>query len=488
MAKFDPDQPPLITFDDVLLEPQFSDVEPMAPSLKTKLTEDIELEIPIISSPMDTVTGKEMCIAMAQLGGIGILHRNYDLNEQIQIVKEVKHHEAYLIDAITIEPNMTVGEVREIAKDLPFNSFPVIDNQGYVLGVLTHTDYYLDSDSDPVSERMSKDIVTISRKDSEDREKVKDMLRRKKKKQLLVTDKDGRLEGIITGKDFLLRDQYQNATRDKEDRLRVGAAIGVGEKEIKRAGMLYDAGVDVVVIDISHGHCQNEIDTIKEIKKQYPDLPIIGGNVATAKGVEDLADAGADCVRIGIGAGSICTTRKVLGSGKPQLSAVIECAEKAEKLGIYSIADGGIKEYGHMAIALAYADTVMVGSLLAGVEESPGRRITVGGKTFKEYYGMGSLKAQEARAGGGRSRYESKDEQEAISQGVEGRVDYKGPLNNVLYQMTGAIRHSLAMSGANDLKEFRKKSIINLISKSGAQESHPSVEMTEQPPNYMRNA
>jgi len=483
----------LLTYDDVLLEPCYSDVEPSAPILKTNLTQKIVLGLPIVSSPMDKVTEKEMCIAMAQNGGIGILHRNYSPEEQVKVVKEIKRHEGYIIKRpITVKPDMTIGDVRDLIKEhrLEFDTFPVVDEKKKIIGILTLTDYYLEKDDMTVAKRMSKCLDTITPIDSENREIVREQLRKKKKKRLIISNKNGKLAGLITGKDFILRDLYPDATRDSQGRLMVGAAVGVGKSEVTRAGMLYKAGVDVVLVDISHGHCKNEIDTIKAIKHDCPDLQIIAGNVATEKGVEDLVAAGADCVRIGFGAGSICTTRIITGSGVPQFAAVVRCAEKVRQINekegrnICAIADGGIKQYGHMGIALAYADTVMLGNLLAGVDESPGRKVLKDGRLYKEYRGMGSMAAISERAGGGKSRYELKNSDTIIPQGVEGVVDYRGPLKNVLYQMIGAIKFSLATTGAKNLKEFRQKAVINRISKSGSEENHPSVNMTEQPVNY----
>jgi IMP dehydrogenase len=484
MAKLNLDE--LLTYDDVLLEPQKTEIDPSKPNLRTKLTKDIKLSIPIVSSPMDTVSGKEMCIAMAQHGGVGILHRNYTVDEQVKCVGAVKSHEGYIIEQpVTVLPHFTIGEVKKIARNLPFQTFPVVDEAGVVQGILSHTDFYLEGDSTLVKDRMSVNPETISLEDSTDRGKVRERLREKKKKRLLVTDKSNKLLGLITGKDFLLREKYPYATRDKEQRLVVGAAVGVGEKEYERVEKLYRAGADFLVIDISHGDCQPELDMIKYIKSNYS-IPVIGGNVATVQGVEDIVAAGADAVRIGFGAGSICITRLISGSGIPQFSAVVNCATKARELGVYSIADGGIKQYGHMGLALAYADTVMLGNLLAGVDESPGRKVLVNGRYFKEYRGMGSAGAINERAGGGRSRYELDKDQKIVPQGVEGRVDYTGPLDGVLYQMKEAIKLSLATSGAENLEEFRKKAKVNRISRSGSVESHPSVVMTEQPSNYMR--
>jgi len=476
-----------LTYDDVLVELQYTDVDPYAPEVKTFLTKDIRLNMPIVSSPMDKVTGKDLCIAMAQNGGIGILHRNYTAEEQVAIIEEIKKHEGYIITKpITVTPEMTIGDVRKLIKEhnLPFNTFPVIDENEHLLGILTNTDYYLDPDSSFVKDRMSTTVETITPIDSKNREKVREQLREKKKKRLMVTDEQKTLFGLITGKDFVLRDKYPNATRDNQGRLMVGVAIGVGEKEIERAGMLYGANADLIVIDISHGHCKNEIDTIKAIKKDYPNLRLVAGNVATVQGVEDLFSAGADAMRIGFGAGSTCTTRIVLGHGVPQFHAVKVCSEKAHELGIYTMADGGIKQYGDMAKALAYADTVMLGNLLAGVQEAPGRKVLMNGRTYKEFRGMGSIGAAKERAGGALSRYEAQP-QNFVAQGIDGVVDYKGPLENVLNDMVNAIKYSLATSGAKNLPEYREKAIINRVSRNSAAESHPSIMMTEQPPNYL---
>ncbi len=479
-----------LTFEDVIIIPQYSDVEPDEPNISSYLAKGIKVNRPFIGSPMEDVSGEKFCIAMAQQGAFSFLHRNLTPSEQAVAVEKVKKHEGYIIkNPIIISPEMTIGDIISMKqnRELPFDSFPVVDNEGKLEGIITRTDYYLENPHTKVKDRMTTDVATISIEDSADRETVREILRKEKKKRLLIVDENGYLRGLITGKDFSLRELYPNATRDKEGRLMVGAAIGVGEKELKRAELLYQKNVDAILIDISHGHCKSEIETIKSLRKIYGDEIIIGGgNIATAKGVEDLVSAGVDFVRIGIGAGSICTTRVVLGVGMPQITAIEECSEAAHAHGIYAIADGGIKQYGDIAKAIAAgADTVMMGNLFAGVDEAPGRKVLINGRLYKEYKGMGSKKAMLNRAGGGLSRYKESLSSKLIPQGVEGLADYKGPLENVLFQMEGALKRSFSTVGARNINEFWEKTILKEITQSGAKESHPSVIMTEQPENYM---
>lgn len=479
-----------ITFDDVLIVPAYSSVDPSKPNVRSFLSKNIELNLPFIGSPMDDVSGPRFCIAMAQHGAISFLHRNYTLEEQVNAVLEVKKHEGYVLsEPITVTPEMRIGDVLKLKSErgLKFGSFPVVDEHNKVIGILTDTDYYLEHPNSMVKTRMSTDVAKILKADSEDRDKVREILRATKTKRLVVVDKNDKLKGLITGKDFMLREQYSRATRDANGRLRVGAAIGVGEKEIERACKLYDAGADTILIDVSHGDCKNEVDTIKTLRKIYgSDMIIGGGNVATAGGVENLVGAEVDYVRIGLGSSRICTTRKVIGAGVPQVTAILNCSEAAHKHGIYAIADGGINEYGDIAKALASgADTVMMGGLFAGVDEAPGRKVLVNGRMYKVYRGMGSKQSMLNRAGGGLSRYGEQENKRVIPQGVEGIVDYKGNLDDVLYQMEGALKHSFAIVGASQIDEFRKKAVLMKVSNNGALESRPYVTMTEQPENYM---
>ncbi|MCD6576103.1 MAG: IMP dehydrogenase [Nanoarchaeota archaeon] len=477
-----------LTFNDVLILPRHSDVEPDEPDISSYLAGDIKLNKPFIGSPMEDVSGEEFCIAMAQHGAFAFLHRNLTPEEQAMAVERVKKHEGYIIwDPVVVTPNMKIGDILSMKeeRELKFDSFPVVED-GKLVGILTHTDYYLERPDTKVKERMTTDVATIKLTDSLDREKVRDILRQEKKKRLLVVDDEGHLRGLITGKDFVLREMYNDATRDNEGRLRVGAAIGVGDKEIKRAERLYKKGVDAIVIDVSHGDSKNEIETIKRLRKIYGnDIIIGGGNVATSEGAYNLIDAGVDFLRVGIGPGSICTTRVVLGAGVPQITAILECAEAAKEYNVKVIADGGIKEFGDIAKALAAgADTVMMGGMFAGVEESPGRKVLIDGRLYKVYKGMGSEAAMLNRAGGGLSRYNEKDVKRIIPQGVEGIVDYKGPLEDLLYQMEGALKRSFAIVGARNIYEFHERATLKRVTQNGAIESHPSVRMTEQPKNY----
>lgn len=481
-----------ITFDDVLIVPRHSDVEPSDVDLSTHLSKKIPLSTPFIGSPMPDVSGPRFCIAMAQQRAFSFLHRNYATpEEQAAAVEEVKTHEGYINKSpVTITPEMRISDILKLKEDykLPFSSFPVVSKKNKLLGIITETDYYLERRNVLVKTRMTTNVATITLKEAEDRATVREILRREKKKRLLIVDKQGILQGLITGKDFVLREKYQNANRDSEGRLRVGGTVGVGKEELVRAELQYKNGVDSLIVDISHGDCKSGLDMVRKLKHEYgDDLSIGGGNVATAEGVEHLIDADADFARVNIGSGSICSTRVVLGAGVPQVTAIMECAEVAHASGIYVMADGGIKQYGDIAKALAAgADTVMMGNLFAGVEESPGRKVLKDGRLYKEYSGMASKKAILDRAGAGKSRYLVKDTKKVITQGVEGLVPYRGPLEDILFQMGGALQLSFGIVGARHIDDFHKRAILRKISTSGNIESHPSVKMTEQPDNYMQ--
>lgn len=484
-----------LTFDDVLIQPCYTNVDPINPDTKTNLSKNISMDNPFISSPMPDVSGPELCIKIAQLGGIGFLHRNYDIKKQVNAVNKVKEHEGYIIEnPITVNPETTVGDLKKIidSKKLHFSSFPVVDSNYKLVGLLSHKDFYLEHPNSIIKNRMDNldDLILVTKKESRDRNTIKDILKREKSKIAFIIDDYNTLEGIITGKDFTLRDKYPEATRDEGGRLRVGAAIGVNKNDLERANELYKIETDAILIDISQGYCKKEGDMIAKLRKEFGDeITIGGGNVATPEAVEYLFSKGVDFVRIGIGAGSICSTRVVLGVGVPQLHAILSCSKKAHELKICSMADGGIKQYGDVAKAIAAgADTVMMGSMFAGVEETPSRKVMLEGKIYKEYSGMASRKAILDRESGGASRYMENldDDSNIFTQGVEGYVEYRGKLENIIFQMTESLKRSMASVGAANIKSFMEKSKFLRISDKSSAESHPSVIMKEQPENYFR--
>jgi IMP dehydrogenase len=439
----------------------------------------MKLNIPIISAAMDTVTEERMAIAMAQNGGIGIIHQYLSPEKQAEQVRKVKRYESWIIEnPITIEPDETLETLKRIMRENEVSGIPVVKNKK-LIGIITKRDIrFIDDDKLKVKELMTKDLVTVS-KDIK-RDEAKKILHKNKIEKLLVTEKDGSLKGLITVKDILKKETYPNATRDSSGRLVVGAAVGAGD--IERVNLLCKEGVDVIVVDSAHGHSQKVIDTVKQIKKQF-DIDVIGGNVVTTEGTEDLISAGADAVKVGIGAGSICTTRVVTGVGIPQVTAIEVCSEIADKYNIPIISDGGIKQYGDIAKAIAAgASSVMIGGLLAGTEEAPGKKIILRGRLYKEYRGMGSEGALETRYGPGRYFRDTKGK--TVPEGVEGVVDFIGPVSEVLHDMTGGLKHAMGYSGIKTLEEFRKKAVLIEVSAGGQREAHPSVRITKEPRNY----
>jgi len=431
-----------LTFDDVSIIPGHSRVLPGEVDISTKLTNSIKLNIPIISAAMDTVTEERMAIAMAQNGGIGIIHQYLPPEKQAEQVRKVKRYESWIIEnPITIEPDETLETLKRIMVENEVSGIPVVKN-GKLLGIITKRDIrFIDDDKLKVKELMTKDLVTVSKNIT--RDEAKKILHKNKIEKLLVTEKDGSLKGLITVKDILKKETHPNATRDSSGRLVVGAAVGVSD--IERVNLLCKEGVDVIVVDSAHGHSQKVLDTVKQIKKQF-DIDVIGGNVVTAEGTEDLISAGVDAVKVGIGAGSICTTRVVTGVGIPQVTAVEVCSEVADKYDIPIISDGGIKQYGDIAKAItAGASSVMIGGLLAGTEEAPGKKIILRGRLYKEYRGMGSEGALETRYGPGRYFRDTKGK--TVPEGVEGVVDFIGPVSEVLHDMTGGLKHAMGYAG-----------------------------------------
>jgi IMP dehydrogenase len=475
-----------ITFDDVLLEPGYSDVLPKDVDVRTQLTRSIRLNLPILSSPMDTVTESDLAIALAQEGGIGIIHKNLTIPEQTREVDKVKRSENGIItDPITLPPDETVGTARRIMEEHKVSGVPITVN-GYLRGILTRRDLrFLADNNVKISQVMTKDkLVTATENTTlEDAERI---LTENKVEKLLLIDDNKILRGLITIKDIDKLTNFPNACKDKRGRLRVGAAVGV--RDYERAASLIKAGVDVLVVDSAHGHSSNVIETVRELKRQF-DIDVIAGNVATAEGARALVDAGADAVKCGIGPGSICTTRVISGVGVPQVTAVYQSAQGvAGRVPI--IADGGIRYSGDIAKALAAgAHSVMLGSLLAGLAESPGDTIIFKGRSFKSYRGMGSLGAMMA---GSKDRYRQEvasGRDKLVPEGVEGRVPYKGPLAPFIYQLVGGLRAGMGYCGTRNIEELRTRARFIMVSAASVQESHPhDIAITQEAPNYSSRA
>jgi IMP dehydrogenase len=476
-----------LTFDDVVLIPAKSVVLPREVDTRTRLTREITINIPILSAAMDTVTDARMAIAIAREGGIGILHRAAAIEEQAAEVDYVKKSESGMItDPITIAPDRTLREAHEIMARYRISGIPVTKGRKLV-GILTNRDLRFETRLDrKVSEVMTKtNLVTAP--EGTTLEKAKEILHHHRIEKLLVVNKAYELRGLITIKDIEKRIKYPNACKDGLGRLRVGAAVGVGEEGLKRAERLIAAGVDVVVVDTAHGHAQSVLDTVAEVKRRHPKMQVVGGNIATADAAKDLIRAGADAVKVGVGPGSICTTRIVAGAGVPQLTAVMNCAAVAKRLGVPVIADGGIKYSGDITKALAAgADTVMIGSLFAGTEESPGELVLYQGRSYKVYRGMGSLGALMR---GGRDRYfqEGTPESKLVPEGIEGRVPYRGRLSSVVFQLVGGLKSGMGYCGSETIRELQKKSRFIRLTQAGLRESHVhDVIVTRESPNYQR--
>lgn len=473
-----------LTFDDVLLVPAKSDVLPRGVDISTKLTKKIKINIPIVSSAMDTVTESSLAIAIAREGGIGIIHRAMSPQKQASEVDKVKKSESGMIlDPITVPPDAPISEAMALMEKYKISGVPVTTG-GKLVGILTNRDLRFETKlSKRVSEVMTKERL-ITAAVGTNLDTAKKLLHKYKIEKLPIVDKDFNLKGLITIKDIEKRRKYPNACKDRVGRLRVGAAIGVGEDAMFRADLLVKAGVDVIVIDTAHGHTKSVLTVLKAVKKQF-DVDVIAGNVATAEGTADLIKAGADAVKIGIGPGSICTTRIIAGAGVPQITAIKNCYSVADKYGIPLIADGGIKYSGDIAKALASgAHSVMIGSLFAGTDESPGEIVLYQGRSYKVYRGMGSLGAMEQ---GSKDRYgqEGIEAKKLVPEGVEGRVPYKGPLSQSVNQLIGGLRSGMGYCGCKNLDELRKKTKFIQITNAGLRESHVhDVIVTKEAPNY----
>lgn len=472
-----------LTFEDVLLVPRYSEVLPREVSLTTKLTRNIPMNIPMVSAAMDTVTEYRAAIAMARLGGIGIIHKNMDIEHQVHQVRKVKKSESgIIIDPIFVYPEATLADAEALMQEYRISGVPVVDLHNRLLGILTNRDMRFEKDlSKRAAEVMTKmPLITASKNISLD--EAEQIMHKHKIEKLPIIDVEEHLQGLITIKDIKKRIEYPTALKDEYGRLRVGAAIGVGQ--LDRARALVDVGVDVLVLDSAHGHSRGIIDTVKAIKAEM-NIEIIAGNVATSEAVEALAEAGADGVKVGIGPGSICTTRIVAGVGVPQISAIDECAEAGRRLGVPIIADGGIKYSGDIAKALAVgASCIMAGSLLAGTKESPGDMINFQGRQYKSYRGMGSISAMSK---GSTDRYfqEGTAADKLVPEGIEGRVPYRGPIAGIVHQMMGGLRSSMGYCGSIDITTFQERAEFVEITSAGLKESHVhDVQITAEAPNY----
>jgi IMP dehydrogenase len=477
-----------LTFDDVLLIPDYSEVLPREADLRSLLTREIVLNIPLLAAAMDTVTEARLAIALAQEGGIGIIHKNMGPAEQALQVRSVKKFESGVIrDPITTRPDTGIGEVLALTRAQGISGVPVVDD-GKLVGIVTSRDLRFESRFDaPVSEIMTPKERLVTVAEDADKEEVISLLHKFRIEKILVINDSFELRGMITVKDIQKADEYPNACKDSDERLRVGAAVGVGEGTHQRVAGLVEAGVDAIVVDTAHGHSRGVIETVRWIKGEYPEAQVIAGNIATGDAADALVAAGADAVKVGIGPGSICTTRIVTGIGVPQITAVSSVAERLKKQGIPLISDGGVRYSGDIAkVLVAGAHSVMIGSLFAGTEEAPGEVELFQGRSYKSYRGMGSLGAMTQKHGSS-DRYfqESGEIEKLVPEGIEGRVPYKGPLSAIVHQMTGGVRASMGYTGCRDIEEFRSKPKFMRVSAAGVRESHAhDVQITKEAPNY----
>ena len=474
-----------LSFDDVLLLPAKSEAHPREAEIQTNLTREISINIPIVSSAMDTVTESHLAIALAQEGGIGVIHRAFSPEEQAAEVDKVKKSESGMIrDPITVSPDQKIAEVLRIMERYHISGVPVT-KKGKLVGILTNRDLRFETRMQlQVSEVMTKENL-ITAPVGTTLEEAKEILHRHRIEKLLVVDGDYNLRGLITIKDIQKRIKYPNACKDEMGRLRVGAAIGIGREGLERAEVLMKAGVDVLVVDTAHGHSVGVINVVKAIKKKYPDMALIAGNIASAEAVEELINVGVDALKVGIGPGSICTSRIIAGAGVPQITAISRCAPVAQKRGVPIISDGGIKFSGDITKAIAAgASSVMIGGIFAGADESPGETVLFQGRSYKVYRGMGSLGAMQ-RGGGDRYFQEQVEEQKYVPEGIEGRVPYKGSLAAIVYQLIGGLRAGMGYCGCRTIEELRAKAKFIKITTSGLRESHVhDVIITKEAPNY----
>jgi IMP dehydrogenase len=476
-----------LTYDDVLLVPATSSVLPREVSVRTKLTRNIELNIPLVSAAMDTVTESEMAVAMAREGGIGILHKNMSIARQADEVLRVKRSESGMIlEPVTVWANQKVRDVLKLMRKYSISGIPVVDRSNRLIGIITNRDLRFEPDEDAlVSDIMTKEnLVTAPLGTS--LHQAERILQKHKVEKLPVVDKSGLLKGLITFKDILKKRKHPYACKDEHGRLRVGAAVGITADTLQRVAELVKANVDVVIVDTAHGHSRGVLETVKRVRKKFPNLDLVAGNVGTVEATRDMIRAEVDAVKVGIGPGSICTTRVVAGVGMPQVTAIMQCSKVAAKSGIPIIADGGIKQTGDIAKAIAAgADTIMIGGLFAGVDESPGEKVLYEGRSYKIYRGMGSLSAMKE---GSKDRYfqDAEDDiQKLVPEGIEGRVAYKGPLGDTVYQMVGGLRAAMGYCGCATIAEMKRKAQFVRMTEAGLRESHPhDISITKEAPNY----
>ena len=474
-----------LTFDDVLLVPQKSSILPKEVNLKTKLTQKIEMNIPLLSAAMDTVTESGMAVALAREGGIGIIHKNLSIEEQASMVDRVKRYESgMIVNPVTLSSNKTIKDAKEVMGLYKISGLPVVENEK-LIGIITNRDIRFETDESlPVTDRMTTEkLVTVPQGTTLDQ--AKKVLQEHRIEKLLVVDKEGSLAGLITVKDIQKKEDFPYACKDKNGRLRVGAALSVTKDFLERAQELHSKEVDVIVIDTAHGHSKGVLSQIEKIKKSMSGLQIVGGNVATSDGTKALINAGVDCVKVGIGAGASCTTRIVAGIGVPQLTAVMDCVDAATNDNIPVIADGGIRYSGDIAKAIAAgASTVMLGSILAGMDESPGEFILFEGRQYKSYRGMGSLGAMQD-GGGERYFQNNTEDKKLVPEGIEGIVPYRGSVKNTIHQLMGGLRSSMGYCGGENILDFQKKAEFIQSTQAGVKESHPhEVKITKEAPNY----
>ncbi|KXG75607.1 IMP dehydrogenase [Thermotalea metallivorans] len=473
-----------LTFDDVLLIPQKSSVLPRDVDVRTRLTKKIKLNIPLMSAGMDTVTEARLAIAIAREGGIGIIHKNMSIERQALEVDKVKRSEhGVIVDPFYLSPEHVIGDALELMERYHISGVPITDKNKKLVGILTNRDIRFENDMNKrIEEVMTKENL-VTAKEGISMEEAEKILKSRKIEKLPIVDDEGYLKGLITIKDIEKAIQYPNSAKDEKGRLLVGAAIGVTGDMLERTAALVKAGVDVIVVDTAHGHSQGVLDAVKRVKSIYPDLQVIAGNVATAEATEDLIKAGADAVKVGIGPGSICTTRVVAGIGVPQITAIYDCAQAAKKYDIPIIADGGIKYSGDIAKAIgAGADVCMIGSLFAGTEESPGEMVIYKGRSFKVYRGMGSMGAM---ACGSKDRYFQENEKKFVPEGVEGKVPYRGALKDIVYQMVGGLKAGMGYCGTPTIKDLKENGKFIKITAAGLRESHPhDISITKEAPNY----
>lgn len=473
-----------LTFDDVLLVPSKSSVVPRDIDITTRLTKAISLNIPLLSAAMDTVTEAAMAIAIARQGGIGIVHKNLSVEEQSLEVDKVKRSESgMIVDPITLSPNDSIGTAWETMEKFKISGIPITES-GKLAGILTNRDLRFHRDPTvPISELMTRDnLVTVP--EGTGLEEAKELLHKHKIEKLLIVDSERNLKGLITVKDIMKGIQYPKACKDARGRLRVGAAVGAGEDFVERAKALVSAGVDVLVLDSSHGHSDGVLKAVEKLKGQFPKTALIGGNIATDEGASDLIAAGVDAVKVGVGPGSICTTRVVTGAGMPQITAILDAVRVCEKHDIPVIADGGIKYSGDIAKAIAAgADSVMIGSLFAGTDESPGETILFEGRSYKAYRGMGSVESM--KRGSADRYFQEQQGEKLVPEGIVGRVPYKGPLADSVFQLIGGLKAGMGITGCRNIPEFKKKARFVRITGAGLRESHPhDIKIIKEAPNY----